>query len=351
MEAVSEVDHDEIDNASTVPGAVSRPPTPDPALQRSLLAPRVVSSRVSLTSRIVEIWRSRELFVFLVRKELKVKYKGSVLGLFWSMLNPAVTLMVYYVVFKYFLVNNVPDFALYLFSGLIVWNFFLTALIGSASTIVANAGIVKKVSFPREILALAQVGTSAMFFFFQALVLALFLVGFQYAPAWRYLPLVAFGFVDLVVFTSALAIFFSAANVYMRDIEHLIAVLLNAWFWGVPIIYSFNKVYDHAKWLGYFYLADPMTVIILAFQRAIYGKVSYVTTSTGPVAVPLSHAGKGAYHFVVETVKSRPIIELANYPYHFYVLMLVWVLALSVGLLLLAMLIFGRIEGNFAEEL
>jgi ABC-2 type transport system permease protein len=115
-------------------------------------------------------------------------------------------------------------------------------------------------------------------------------------------------------------------NVYLRDIEHLIAVLLNAWFWGVPIIYSFNKVYDHAKWLGYFYLADPMTVIILSFQRAIYGKVSYLS---GGVLKP----------------------QLANYPYHFYLFMLAWVFVVGVVLLLGALLVFGRVEGNFAEEL
>jgi ABC-2 type transport system permease protein len=328
---------------ATVIEAPPHPPRPD----RSTLAARTVSSRVSLRTRITEIARARELFVFLVRKELKVKYKGSVLGLLWSMLNPAVTLMVYYVVFKYFLKSSVPYFALYLFSGLIVWNFFLTALIGSASTIVANAGIVKKVSFPREILALAQVGTSAMFFFFQSIVLVLFLIGFQYAPDWDYLPLLLFAFVDLIVFTSALAIFLSAVNVYLRDIEHLIAVLLNAWFWGVPIIYSFNQVDSGShRWLGYVYLADPITVIILAFQRSIYGKVTYLTHA--PATVFGVKAGKLVSH--TKTVYTNHV-QLANYPYHFYLLMLLWVLAVSVVMLLVAMLVFGRIEGNFAEEL
>jgi ABC-2 type transport system permease protein len=338
---------------------------------RSLLQPRIVSSRLQIGPRLREIWRSRELFVFLVRKDLKVKYKGSVLGLLWSMLNPAVTLLVYYVVFKYFLKSGVPDFALYLFSGLIAWNLFLTALIGASSCIVANAGIVKKVSFPREILALAQVGTSTMFFFFQSIVLVIFLVGFQYSPAWRYMPLALFGLVDLIVFTSALAIFFSAINVYLRDIEHLIAVLLNAWFWGVPIIYSFNRVYQHAKWLGYVYLVDPMTVIILAFQRAIYGKVSYVTPDIvkqayvlhGKVAyhnvtiktvvtgTPYVHDGKVAYGHLHTVPAAATNVQLANYPYHFYLLLLGIVLVAGIAMFFAAMAIFGRIEGNFAEEL
>ncbi|HWD25349.1 MAG TPA: hypothetical protein VG368_07770, partial [Acidimicrobiales bacterium] len=84
------------------------------APDRSLLPPRIVSSRLRILPRIRDIWLSRELLVFLIRKELKVKYKNSVLGFVWSMLNPTIVLLVYYVVFKYFMRNNVPDFALYL---------------------------------------------------------------------------------------------------------------------------------------------------------------------------------------------------------------------------------------------
>jgi len=259
-----------------------------------------------------------------------VKYKGSFLGFIWSMINPAIVLLVYYVVFRYFLKSAVPDFALYLFSGLLVWNFFSVSLSGASNAIVRNAGIVKKVSFPREILAISQVGTSLVFFFFQFLVLVIFLVGFQYAPAWSYLPLLLAALIDLVIVTSALSIFLSAVNVYLRDVQHLIEVVLQAWFWGVPIIYSYNRVYHHAHWLGYFFLADPITPIVLAFQRAIYANVAplgygYQNGADGPV--------------------------LANYPYHFYLVMLGWVFLSGVVLLLISLLVFGRIEGNFAEEL
>ena len=291
------------------------------------LPSRVVSSKVPLRRRFVELWGSRELFVFFVRRDLKIKYKGSVLGLLWSMLNPAIVLAVYYVVFKYFMNNHIPYFAVYLFSGLLVWNFFSAALIGSSSAIVGSAGIVKKVSFPREILALSQVGTAAMFFFFQSAVMVIFLIAFQYAPAWRYLPLLAYAFVDLLIFTAALSIFLSAVNVYLRDVEHLIAVLVQTWFWGVPIIYSYNRIDSgHHHWLGVVYLVDPIVPIILTFQRAIYGLVSF-----GPVG--------------------SQTVQLANYPLHFYIAMLSWVLGVAVALFLIALVIFGRLEGNFAEEL
>ena len=296
------------------------------------LPARIVSSRVSLRDRLREIWRARELFVFLVRKDLKVKYKNSFLGFLWSMLNPAFVLLVYYVVFKYFLKNPTPYFALYLFSGLLIWNLFQTATTGSASVIVANSGIVKKVAFPREILALSQVGTASVFFFFQTLVLVVFLVGFQYSPDWSYLPIAVFALVDLIVFSAALSVFLSAVNVYFRDIEHLILVLLNAWFWGVPIIYSYDLVYGmfarhNLGWLETLYLANPITTVVISFQRAIYGHVFVKIT--------------GNAHYAV----------LANYPYHFFLELLGGLLVVSVALFFGAMLIFGRISGNFAEEL
>ncbi len=112
------------------------------------LPARVVSSRVNLRTRIRDLWGARELFVFLVRKDLKVKYKNSFLGFLWSMVNPAVVLGVYYMVFRYVLKSGIPDFALYLFSGLIVWNLFSVALSSATGVIVASAGIVKKVAFP-----------------------------------------------------------------------------------------------------------------------------------------------------------------------------------------------------------
>jgi ABC-2 type transport system permease protein len=298
---------------------------------RELMA-RVVSSRVSLRTRLREIWGARELFVFLVRKDLKVKYKNSVLGFLWSMLNPAFVLLVYYVVFKYFLKNPTPYFALYLFAGLLIWNLFQTATTGAVSVIVANSGIVKKVAFPREILALSQVGTACVFFFFQSLVLILFLVGFQYSPAWSYLPIALFALVDLIVFAAALSVFLSAVNVFFRDIEHLILVVLNAWFWGVPIIYSYDLAYGmfarhHLIWLARLYLANPVTTVVISFQRALYGKVF--------VHIP------GNSHYAV----------LATYPYHVYVELLGVQLGAAVLLLFGAMLVFGRISGNFAEEL
>ena len=127
---------------------------------------------------------SRELFVYLVRKEIKVKYKNSFLGFLWSMLNPALTLAVFYVLFTYFLPNGIPNFVIYMFSATLVWNLFLTGVMGATSTVVANGGIVKKVAFPREILPLASVGSALVFFFFQGIVMVAFMFAFWHRPDW-----------------------------------------------------------------------------------------------------------------------------------------------------------------------
>ncbi len=291
---------------------------------------RVVAARISLRARIVDLWHSRELFTFLVRKEIKVKYKGSILGFLWSMLNPAVMLIVYYVVFKVILKNNVPQFAIYLFSGLLVWNLFLSAIVGSTSVVVSNAGIVKKVAFPREILALSVVGSSIVFFFFQVLVMCLFMVALGHAPAWGQLWLMIPAFVALVLFVSALGVFLSAVNVYFRDMEHLVQVLLMVWFWAIPIVYVFHQVQHGIEKYGltWLYLADPLVPVVLTFQRVLYNIGSYTpqgATTSENLLPPHGTMWYAYFDFGVIVV--------------------------SAVLLLAALVVFGRLEGNFAEEL
>lgn len=292
---------------------------------------RVVATRVTLGRRLIELWDARELIVFLVRKEIKVKYKNSVLGLLWSMLNPAFTLMVYFFVFQIVLHNGVPQYAIYLMAGLLPWNLFQTAMMSGTTSIVDNGGIVKKVAFPREVLALASVGTAMMFFVFQVTVMALFMVGFLHPAAWGELWLLVPALAALLVFSAAMAVFLSAVNVYLRDTRHLIEVLLVAWFWAVPAVYAFKLLYPglvHHNLL-WVYFANPMSSIVLTFQRVLYN-AHMAAATTHPVSAS-----------VVLFVFSPTWYLVAN----------LIVLGVSVVLFLVALAIFGRLEGNFAEEL
>ena len=292
----------------------------------------IVNGKVQLGQRLKDLWTNRDLLLLLTRTELKVKYKNSVLGYLWSMLNPALVLSIYFVVFKIIARSGQPHFAIWLFAGLLVWNLFNGAAMSATSVVVGKAGIVKKVAFPRELLALSVVGVAIVMFAIQVVVLILALLLFGIAPDWTYVALLPLALVALIVFTGAVSIFLSAVNVYLRDTQHLTEVLLMAWFWGTPIVYTFGQIsgqiakYPSLIWVKYLYLANPVTPIVLTFQRAIYGRTQY--TYNGAVFHILPTWGPGQYAALIGIV-----------------------LAVSIGLFLLALIVFGRLEGNFAEEL
>jgi ABC-2 type transport system permease protein len=284
---------------------------------------RVISSRVSVRRRLVDIWRYRELLVGLVRKELKVKYKNSILGFVWSMLNPALYLVVFYVVFQLVLKAGIPNFAIFLLSGLLVWNLFSTGLPSATGSIVGNSAIVKKVAFPREILPMAAVGASLVHFFLQGCVMLAALVAFRYSPSPGYLLLVPVALFALLLFTCALGILLSAVNVYLRDTQHLLELALLAWFWGTPIVYQYRLVADRLGENTWLYRLNPITPIVLTFQRAIYNKIE-------PRGVAILPKGVGP---------------------EWYLLQLLGVIGVGAALFIVALHVFGRLEGNFAEEL
>ncbi|MGA2838217.1 MAG: ABC transporter permease [Acidimicrobiales bacterium] len=295
----------------------------------------IVNGKVQLGQRLVDLWRNRDLLILLTRTELKVKYKESVLGYAWSMLNPALVLAIYYMIFKVISRTPQPHFAIWLFCGLIVWNLFNNSAMGSTTVVVGKAGIIKKVAFPRELLAMSTVGVAIVLFTIQLVVLVIFLVGFQLVPDLSWLWLLPPAFITLLVFTAAVSVFLSAVNVYLRDTQHLTEVALMAWFWLTPIVYPFGKLEAplaryHLTWA---YLANPIAPIAMTFQRVIYAKTSYVAT-----------VAQGNTHHL-----STPL--LPTYGPGWYLMMLGIVFVVSIGLFLLSLIVFGRLEGNFAEEL
>jgi ABC-2 type transport system permease protein len=287
--------------------------------------PDDVSTRPGPLRRAAQVWRFRELLLNLVRKELKVKYKNSALGFVWSLLNPALYLVVFYLVFQVILGVGIPYFAIFFLGGLLPWNLFSTALGGATTSIVGNAGLVGKVWFPREILPLASIGAALVHFFLQLLVLAAALVIFQYTPSAEYSLALIPALLALLLFLGALAIALSAINVYMRDTQHLLELVLLAWFWMTPIVYSYDKV---AGRIGSLFLLNPLTPIVITFQRAVYNRTSFRDPTT---------------HKITQII---PDASLAWYLRNIGI-----VAAGSVVLLLVALWIFGRLEDNIAEEI
>lgn len=293
---------------------------------------RVVSAKTPVYRRVGDIWDNRELLGHLVVSSIKVKYKNSVLGLIWSMVSPAMTLVIYWFVFGVVLHNAIPNFVIYLFAGLLFFNFFQTGVQAATGTIVDNAGLVKKVAFPREILCLAAIGTSGVFLFFQTIVMILFMAFLQYAPDWSWMWLLIPVFLGTAIFSSALGIALGAINVYLRDMKHLIEVVLTAWFWGTPIVYSFvATIYPHLDHHGltWVYMLNPMNPMVLTSQRVLY-------------AHPIVHL----------TSQGAPLMELLpSWGWSTYLFMDLAVIVASLVLLFIALVIFGRLEGNFAESL
>src|SRR5687768_9716674 len=175
---------------------------------------RTVTQRTTLIERAREIAGYHELLVNLVRLELKAKYKSSALGFAWSLLNPAMYLVVFYIAFDVILGGGIERFPIYLLSGLLVWNFFTAALNSGTAAVVAGQGLVKKVWFPREILPLASVGAALIHFFLQFMVLVVALVAVRHPVGWAELTLVPLALLDLVLLAAGLTLLLSAANVY-----------------------------------------------------------------------------------------------------------------------------------------
>ncbi|HEV7687843.1 MAG TPA: ABC transporter permease [Acidimicrobiia bacterium] len=280
---------------------------------------RTITHRTTLRESVKEIVTHHELLLNLVRLELKAKYKASALGFAWSLLNPAMYLVVFYIAFDVILGAGIPRFPIYLLSGLLVWNFFTAALNSGTGSVVAGQGLVKKVWFPREVLPLASVGAALVHFFLQFLVLIIALTAVRHPVGWREVPLLPLALFDLVLLAAGLALLLSAANVYLRDMAHFVELALLAWFWITPIVYPFSQLTKAVGGRAGICLINPVTPIVLVFQRALYGKFGHVLD---------------------------PHLSFVWYLRNLLIVMVA-------GLLLaaFAMRVFNRLEGNLAEEL
>lgn len=265
-----------------------------------------------------------ELLVNLVRKDLKVKYQSSALGFLWSMANPLLTLAVYSLVFGVILKNGIPNFWVFLMSGLLVWNLFVGSAMGGAASVVGNAGLVKKVYFPRIVLPMASLGFVGFQFVVQLAVFAAFLVILAFPFFGPQLLLVIPAIIVATVFSFGFSTLAAALNVRFRDVEHLLEVAMLAWFWVTPIVYPVSLV--HRALLRYHlfqvYMLNPMADVVVAMQRAVY-----------------RHVAVGAH----------PILPTASIS--FYLKYLAIGGGVSLAMLVLALVVFRRSEADFAEEL
>ena len=216
----------------------------------------------------------RELLDQLVRRELKARYKGSTLGVLWSLARPLAMLAVYYVVIGKFLgaERSIPEFAIFVFTGLTAWGLYSEVISSATVSIVNNAALIKKVYVPREVFPLSAVGSAGVNFLAQFAILVVATVALGQAPVTENLWYLPLALAVLLVVSLGVGLLLSALNVYFRDVQHLLDVLLLLLFWASPIVYSYGMVHDSfgGGWLEQVYLANPFTPIVLGFQRAMW---------------------------------------------------------------------------------
>lgn len=218
-----------------------------------------------MVNRLKEIHKFKNLVYNLVSRDLKVKYKGSILGFLWSLLNPLIMLIVYTIAFKYIIKIRVENFPVFFLCGFLPWMFLSLSLSMAVSTIKDNANLVKKVYFPREILPLSIVLSNLIQFLltFVILIPALLLFKVKLGFPLLFLPLII---VFQLAFTLGLAFFVSALNVFFSDVRHLLEIFLQIWFWLTPIIYPVSFVPERFQTI---YRLNPAVLFVESYRNSL----------------------------------------------------------------------------------
>lgn len=213
-----------------------------------------------------KIYNYRELLKTNVKKEIRGRYKNSILGIMWSFLNPLLQLAVYSIIFGALLAGGDKTYHIYICVALIPWTYFTTAITQSAFTVIGNADIIKKVYFPREILPISVVTSGAVNFVISTIIILAFVIFSGIGLSWY---LVFYPFILLIQFILLLGISFivSSVTVYFRDLEHIIGVVLMAAFYATPIVYKLEQLPAN---LQIIMQLNPMTHLINAYRDIFY---------------------------------------------------------------------------------
>lgn len=292
------------------------------ALSRQKLVPVGAASpsgRRSIAA-LKEIFSHREMLMLLVRRDLKSRYKDSALGFVWTLIRPLTQLFIYYIVIGKFLSaeRGIPEFAVYVFTGLTAYGLLSEIIGGGTASIVGNAGLIKKVYLPREVFPLASVGSALFNFAIQLGILLIFTAVLGSFPLHADLVYFIPSLLVLLVYGTAFGLLLSALNVYLRDVQYLVEVLLLLLLWASPVVYSWGMV-ENILGPGLpleIYTDNPITLAVLGFQKAFW----------------LGGAGTAAY---------PPELGLRLG------------IAFVIGLVLLVAFqrVFQRLQGNFAQAL
>ncbi|MEW2355403.1 ABC transporter permease [Spirillospora sp. NPDC029432] len=220
-----------------------------------------------------EVLQRRYLLRLLVRRELKARYKGSLLGLGWSYVRPAVYFGVYFFVVGVFMGMDrvIKDFPVYLFSGMVLVNLFTETLQSATKSVLHNAPLVRKVFLPRELFPTASLLVSLVHFLPGMAILLVGALSFGWRPTPGGLAGAVVGLAIVVLFGIGLGLLCAAVNVFFHDMEQVVDITMIVVTWSVPMIYPWTHVRDHApEWLLQVYLANPLVSAVALFQKAFW---------------------------------------------------------------------------------
>jgi ABC-type polysaccharide/polyol phosphate export permease len=214
--------------------------------------------------------RYRGLIQSLVARELKARYRGSVLGFFWSFINPLLLLLIYSFVFKYFLPPNAKDlqhYEIFMFCGILPWTWFSSSLLESSGVLISGGNLIKKVLFPAEILPIVTVLANMAHFFFGLPILAAFLLYFGRPLHLSELAWFPVAVLVQLVLTLGCALILSALTVHFRDVRDILGNLMTFWFFATPIIYPYTIM---QPWQMRLLNLNPMTHLVITYQEVLY---------------------------------------------------------------------------------
>ncbi|MFC4243522.1 ABC transporter permease [Gryllotalpicola reticulitermitis] len=274
-----------------------------------------------------EIFRHREMLDLLIRRDLKSRYKDSVLGFAWTLVRPIVQLVIYFVIIGKVLgaAQSVHDYAVYVFSGLILYSFFSEMITGTTGSIVGNSGLIKKIYLPREVFPLASIGSAIFNFLMQFVILIAATLISRAFPISAGLIYLIPSLLLILVYGTAFGLLLAAVNVYLRDIQYLVEVAMLLLLWASPIVYSYTMVHQLVtksfgadSWVMQLYTDNPITLAVLGFRKAMWTAGAHLGGS--------------------------------EYPDH---LLLRTGIAIVIGLILIVVFqrVFARLQGNFAQEI
>ncbi|HXW06557.1 MAG TPA: ABC transporter permease [Vicinamibacterales bacterium] len=258
---------------------------------------------------LARLLRYRGLIESLVARELKARYRGSVLGFFWSFINPLLLLLIYSFVFRHFIparFQGLDHYELFMFCGILPWTWFASSLLESSGVLISGGNLIKKVLFPAEILPIVTVLANMVHFFLGLPILAMFLVYYRHAPDLPGLAWFPLTVLVQLVLTLGFALILSALTVHFRDLRDILSNLMTLWFFATPIIYPYLQMQD---WQRHVLNLNPFTHLAITYQEILY--------FPGPV-------GHGYWLVVLG--------------------------ALALGFFLFGYFVFDRLRDTFAEE-